>query len=255
MDRIGKTQYNNIPWTANPSHKKPSFEMVPHLKKVPLWQRENIYGDFYELQCYIDLTQNISAGKMLDVGAGAGTLSQLFAYLDWEVVACDIDRDNFLSKDGQFVQTDLNAELPFSNEKFDFIACKQVIEHLENPYHLIREFRRILRPQGLVIISTPNIASLNARFSMLRTGLPLFYGDWQGHRTILHYDQLKSALKENGFFNIKFYTNRYEMYNFNPVTSGVHKRFVVPLLKFISSRDVVPLPCKFGQNLIIKAFK
>jgi SAM-dependent methyltransferase len=46
--------------------------------------------------------------------------------------------------------------LPFPNEYFDLIISRSVIEHLENPSRVFREFGRVLKPGGKVIFSTPN---------------------------------------------------------------------------------------------------
>jgi 2-polyprenyl-3-methyl-5-hydroxy-6-metoxy-1,4-benzoquinol methylase len=43
----------------------------------------------------------------------------------------------------------------FENEKFDYVVIGEVIEHLENPTHFITEALRILKPGGVLAISTP----------------------------------------------------------------------------------------------------
>src|ERR1051326_2872867 len=54
--------------------------------------------------------------------------------------------------------TDGNA-LPFEDASFDFISCNHVLEHVFETEKLVREFRRVLKPDGLCIISVPNIAA------------------------------------------------------------------------------------------------
>jgi ubiquinone/menaquinone biosynthesis C-methylase UbiE len=46
--------------------------------------------------------------------------------------------------------------LPFANESFDLITCNMVVEHLADPKSVFKEFFRILRPGGKIIIHTPN---------------------------------------------------------------------------------------------------
>lgn len=46
--------------------------------------------------------------------------------------------------------------LPFPNESFEFIVSFETIEHVENPQKVIQEFSRCLKPNGLLLISTPN---------------------------------------------------------------------------------------------------
>jgi SAM-dependent methyltransferase len=64
----------------------------------------------------------------------------------------------------------LNAELPFSNHSFDFVTCLEGLEHIENPQQAIREFARVLRPGGTVIVSIPNILNIEERFKWLLYG-------------------------------------------------------------------------------------
>ena len=60
-----------------------------------------------------------------------------------------------------------NGELPYNDETFDIIHCSHVIEHLVNPDQVLIEAKRILKPGGLLIIATPNIASWIGRILIL----------------------------------------------------------------------------------------
>jgi SAM-dependent methyltransferase len=60
------------------------------------------------------------------------------------------------------------STLPFDNESFDLIHCRWVLEHLEDPMKVFREFARVLKPGGRLIALTPNIfhyATISARFT------------------------------------------------------------------------------------------
>lgn len=68
---------------------------------------------------------------------------------------------------------DLNYEaIPLDDETVEVVIAGEVLEHLINPYNVVREFYRILKPDGILIISTPNICSLVNRFKMLMGRLP-----------------------------------------------------------------------------------
>jgi SAM-dependent methyltransferase len=58
-------------------------------------------------------------------------------------------------------------ELPFDDQSFDLIYCAEVIEHLINPDFAVEEFRRVLRPEGRILITTPNLASWYNRIILL----------------------------------------------------------------------------------------
>lgn len=51
---------------------------------------------------------------------------------------------------------DISSGIPFADESFDFVFMIEVLEHVPNPYHTMGEIRRILRPEGVYIVSVPN---------------------------------------------------------------------------------------------------
>jgi SAM-dependent methyltransferase len=54
---------------------------------------------------------------------------------------------------------DLNARFPWATGSFDLVHANQVIEHLRSTDHFLREVRRVLRPDGVALLSTNNLAS------------------------------------------------------------------------------------------------
>jgi SAM-dependent methyltransferase len=63
--------------------------------------------------------------------------------------------------------------LPFEDGSFDFICCNHVLEHVFETEKLVREFRRVLAPDGLCIISVPNIAAWVNRVLFIFGSQPL----------------------------------------------------------------------------------
>ncbi len=57
------------------------------------------------------------------------------------------------------IESDLNAVLPFEDDRFDIVVSNQVIEHLHNTDLFVSEIRRVLKPGGLAVTSTENLAS------------------------------------------------------------------------------------------------
>jgi SAM-dependent methyltransferase len=49
------------------------------------------------------------------------------------------------------------GKLPFKKDTFDLIICRNVVEHLPDPINVFTEFRMVLRPQGMILIRTPNL--------------------------------------------------------------------------------------------------
>ncbi|KZX16461.1 ubiquinone biosynthesis O-methyltransferase [Methanobrevibacter cuticularis] len=69
-----------------------------------------------------------------------------------------------------YIKIDANKILPFENEEFDFILSVDTIEHLENPWVFVEEIHRILKVNGTVILTTPNVENLVSRILYLLFG-------------------------------------------------------------------------------------
>lgn len=109
-------------------------------------------------------------GPLLDVPAGEGALAARLITAGFEVRCCDLYPEIFRLEGVGIRQGDLNGDLPFDNHSFDFVTCLEGLEHIENPQQAIREFARVLRPGGTVIVSIPNILNIEERLKWLLYG-------------------------------------------------------------------------------------
>jgi SAM-dependent methyltransferase len=112
-------------------------------------------------------------GDLLEFGAGAGTLArQLAAFHTGGTITCaDIrPRPESLPSDIGWLEADLNNPIPVPDHSFDGIISTEVIEHLENPRAVFREFYRLLRPKGVLIVTTPNQESVRSIAGLLMGG-------------------------------------------------------------------------------------
>jgi SAM-dependent methyltransferase len=121
--------------------------------------------EFVRIMTPYIFAQCIVANKwVLDVGCGFGHGAWLMAKRGARrVVALDIDRgrvSQMLSscKDSLKVAgVVMDAEVPgFLDQAFDIVICFEVIEHSRRPDCLLRELRRVLKPKGILLLSTPN---------------------------------------------------------------------------------------------------
>lgn len=153
-------------------------------------------------------------GDYLDVGAGNGELiDRVMREFKVKVQACDYRDDLMTIGELKVEVVDLNQEpLPYPNESFDLVTCTEVIEHLEDHRSAVREMERVLRPGGVLVVSTPNILNLRSRLRYLFFGFfnmfgPLRLGDDRHHSTHGHinpvgYFYLAHALHTAGFRDI-----------------------------------------------------
>ena len=108
---------------------------------------------------------------VLDVGAGAGALSQRLSDLGYAVTALDIDPQKWIPKDIPFLTLDIDKGIAASvGNSYDCVCCLEVIEHVENPWNLLREIYSVTKPGGYALISTPNITSFCSRALFFLTG-------------------------------------------------------------------------------------
>jgi len=150
-------------------------------------------------------------GKILDAGAGKGTLSKKLEEMGFEVLACDIDPSWFEAEGVKVTRTDLNQGLPYKDKLFDYVCCVEAIEHLWNPWGLIIEFYRVLRTGGYLIVTTPNVLTIFSRIRFLLSGRFIHFGEANfnklGHITPIPLWQFKGMLKMIGFENIRITFN------------------------------------------------
>ena len=151
------------------------------------------------------------SGAHLDIGSGTGNLIRRIRK-EYKLVssACDYT-DQFMELDGINVDVvDLNhGQLPYSDASFDLVTFTEVAEHLENYRAIVREVYRILKPGGVVVITTPNVLNMKSRMRFLTTGFwsmfgPLHVGETAiesagGHITPIPYPYLAHALMASGF--------------------------------------------------------
>ena len=150
-------------------------------------------------------------GRLLDAPAGTGALGLRLQKLGFDVSCCDINPLPFSAPGIEFKEGDLTRPLPYASGSFDFITCIEGLEHLENPFNAIREFSRILKPEGKLIVSLPNYLNIERRVKFLITGLfskvpsPKESGPdrseplWMLHLIPLTYPVLRLILEHSGF--------------------------------------------------------
>jgi SAM-dependent methyltransferase len=122
------------------------------LKRIPIdfgqgFQRYTTKGKVIALS----LVPDGHGKKALDVGCEEGVQTKWLEGKGYAVTSID-----HLPHFEGAMMVDVNLRLPFPDESFDLIWCSEVIEHLESPERTIQEFRRVLKPGGTMVLTTPN---------------------------------------------------------------------------------------------------
>jgi 2-polyprenyl-3-methyl-5-hydroxy-6-metoxy-1,4-benzoquinol methylase len=121
-------------------------------------------------------------GRMLDIGCAGGELAGLLQAQGWSVEG--VDREYALVETARARgiparQADFDGgPLPWEPDTFDAVVAGEIIEHLLDTDRFLREIGRVVRPRGVLIVTTPNLASLENRLRLLVGRYPM----WMDHQ-------------------------------------------------------------------------
>lgn len=221
-----------------------------------------------------ELLGEVGDGKaVLDVPCGEGAFTKRMLEQGADVFSADFV--NILQiPHPQFSIVDMNERLPYSDAVFDAVICIDGLEHIERPFDFIKECRRIIRPGGVLIISTPNLTALRSRWRYLLTGFhqgeksPLdeTHQTPLHHRSLVSFPELRYRLHTNGFRIAAVRTNRVKFISWVYAVLAP-LACLVTILAFNreekvarvreQNREIVKqmftIPVLFGETLIVKA--
>lgn len=111
------------------------------------------------------------AEMVLDAGCSAGYLAEPLQARGARVFGLELD-PGAAEQARRFCEAvyvgDVEAmELPFEPETFDAVVCGDLIEHLREPQTFLERIRPLLRPDGRLVLSTPNVANWSIRLGLL----------------------------------------------------------------------------------------
>lgn len=111
--------------------------------------------------------QPLLAKRVLDMGCGAGLLTEPLARMGGTVTGVDAAAENISVAQDHAAQSGLTIDYhageidAVAGQKFDLITCLEVIEHVADPARFIAGLAGLLAPDGLLILSTPNRTALS----------------------------------------------------------------------------------------------
>lgn len=121
-----------------------------------------------------------SQSAIFESSAGSAILSRQLRDLGHDVTISNYYLQGFT--DITEIHSDLNAPLDLHDNQFDVVICREVIEHVESVPHVLREFNRVLKPGGTLILTFPNRLQIRSRF------LHLFSGFYRGMKSPINLD-------------------------------------------------------------------
>lgn len=143
-------------------------------------------------------------GRVLDVGCGNGAILKKLKDLGWQVEGTETDSSvvQRLAEDSILVHHGILEELPIQPASFDVITMKHVLEHLPDPLQTFMKAKKILKPGGRLVLSTPNTNGFGHRH---------FNQHWRGlepprHLYLYNPSCLQEILHRTGFVDIQLRT-------------------------------------------------
>lgn len=259
----------------------PSSEKLTEFYRDNYWQKKKYRGDEgalgylsydEEKDSFLDYFGKILdqvrkksfrlAGKVLDIGCGYGYFLKVAQDYGLSVFGIDLSPDSVNEANKWLgVKTIDNKNIfdaQYPDNYFDLITIFQTLEHVGEPGKFLEETKRILKPGGLVILSTPDAGGLQVR---------LMQSSWFSYRHPDHlyfynYSNLSFLLNRSGFVKIERISDPARKYPINYLLenlkyyrrdklllrgAGIIKKVLGPLG---ASRISIPL-----DSLVVLAFK
>lgn len=141
-----------------------------HLLEVPDDRAALPLGHLAIHDTVVKILGELPRGPLLDVPAGEGALAERLLKLGFDAHCCDLYPEIFRARGIEIKRGDMKGVLPYQDKEFQVITCVEGLEHIDNPAQAIKEFERLLKPNGYLIISVPNILNIEERIKWLLHG-------------------------------------------------------------------------------------
>lgn len=167
--------YESDDYISHTDGKRSIFEKAYHfIKNIALKNKLNLVNSLQK------------KGKLLDIGAGTGDFLLTAKNDGWNVIGVEPSEKarSIAAKKG----IELKPVADFDDHSFDIITMWHVLEHVPDLQNQIKELKRLLKPNGAIIIAVPNFKSYDAKY----------YGEfWAAYDTPRHlWHFSKTAIKK-----------------------------------------------------------
>ncbi len=176
LDVLGK-YYESVDYISHTDSKRSLFEKMYHfVKSIALKNKLNLIN-----------SQQPNKGSILDIGAGTGEFLSVARQDGWKTIGVEpSDKAKAIAKNKGVSFVEQTSEL--ESHSFDVISMWHVLEHVPDLNQQIKELKRLLKPNGTLIIAVPNFKSFDAKY----------YGKfWAAYDVPIHFWHFsKTAIKK-----------------------------------------------------------
>ena len=149
--------------------------------------------------------KNYETLKVLDIATGTGAFAKKISdqFSNWKIEINDFENQCNLKNIKKYA-FNLNKPFRFKKSNYDLIIALEIIEHLENPWLFLKEIYKVLKKNGILILSTPNSDSTLDRLNFLLKGYPMYFGkdgfiNSEGHITMVPHWLFEIISNQVGF--------------------------------------------------------
>lgn len=151
LENLGK-YYESVDYISHTDSKRSLFEKAYHfVKTIALKNKLNLINSLQS-----------NKGSILDIGAGTGDFLSVAKENGWHTIGVEpSEKAKAIAKKKGVSFVSETSEL--DNYSFDVISMWHVLEHVPNLENQIKELKRLLKPNGTLIIAVPNFKSFDAK--------------------------------------------------------------------------------------------
>ena len=146
-----------------------------------------------EISDNIKLSDKQETGKLLEIGTGDGmlldALEKLFPSFDFTGIESKDELIGLIKNKKQRVIKAEASNMPFKDSEFDFVVMSATIEHIIDPDSALKEIKRVIKNEGVLIITWPNPFWDRINQVFVDTG----------HCKKFTFKKMKKLLQNNGF--------------------------------------------------------
>ncbi len=122
--------------------------------------------------CHIIKSLDVAPhSKVLDIGCSKGFVARRMRDINLDFYGIEIDKKDATIAEPYYKNIkicDLDDNIPsYRKEFFEIIIMADVLEHLKNPLYVLNHFKKFLAKNGLIIVSTGNVANIWIRLNLL----------------------------------------------------------------------------------------
>ncbi|MDD2563263.1 MAG: methyltransferase domain-containing protein [Salinivirgaceae bacterium] len=122
---------------------------------------------YYVKKYLIENIDLFKGKKVVDFPAGNGITSRILNDIDAFPIPMDLFPEYFEIEGIDCKRANIKDGLPIEKKSVDAFICQEGIEHFSDQYLALKEFNRVLKPNGILLITTPNYSNLRAKLSYL----------------------------------------------------------------------------------------